>query len=93
MGISLSDASSVKNVCHGPNAAGVYTCPLGAQSQGDEGKALHTTSFVVGGVGVAALATGIVLFIVRRPPKAAPAAQAGWTIVPSGSGAAGLYRF
>lgn len=79
-GLSLGKVSSLKERCPGG------ACAPSDQGDLDAAGALGTTStvaFVVGGVAVAA---GVVLLVVNRPPKQEPAA-AGLHLGPTGLGA------
>ncbi|HVY48359.1 MAG TPA: hypothetical protein VHB21_20870 [Minicystis sp.] len=58
-------------------------CPRSFKSEGDRGRTFYYTSFVVGGAGAAALATGAVLFVVLAPKKTHPKTGAALVVAPT----------
>lgn len=75
MGVSLSAASELEKIC-GPDK----DCPPSEKSKYDSGRTMAGVSTALLAVGGAALATGVILFVVRSgsSQKAPAAAQAAW---------------
>jgi tetratricopeptide (TPR) repeat protein len=69
--VGSSDISSALSVC--PSRSG---CPASAASQGNEGRTLKTAGAIVGGVGLGAVAAGLIWFLAEKP-AASPAAGVG----------------
>ncbi|MEZ4299415.1 MAG: hypothetical protein R3B70_30975 [Polyangiaceae bacterium] len=69
MGTSLSTASELEQLC-GTD----HICPASEKGKYDSGRTTAGVSMALLGVGAAALATGVVLFIVRSPSSSQPPA-------------------
>jgi hypothetical protein len=85
MGLSQVAKNDVLAKCHSG-----MNCPQSLESEGDRGKTFYTTSFIAGGVGAAALAAGVVMFVVLTPKKAKAASGATTLLVAPALGGASV---
>ncbi len=79
--VGSSDISSAVSVC--PSRMG---CPASVASQGNQGRSLKTAGAIVGGVGIGAVAAGLIWLFVEKPASAATgsAAWQGGPLRPTG---------
>jgi Tetratricopeptide repeat len=70
--VGSSDISSALSVC--PSRSG---CPASAASQGNEGRTLKTAGAIVGGVGLGAVAAGVIWFLAEKPAASPATGGAG----------------